>query len=99
MSKHSRTILIAAALALSLAPTVCLADLVFGRVSGGGFNAKKDKFTIDGIAIPVAVNARGEYRVALDPGTYTVRFRNLCATIVSDSEPVRQDVVFRPCKK
>ena len=83
-------------LLLCLMPTAPAADLVYGKVSGGGFNPKKDKFQVGGLT--VQADEHGEYRIVLDPGTYTVTFRDKCATIVGDSGPIRQDIVFKNCK-
>ena len=87
----------ATALLLGLAATAANADLVYGRVSGGGFNPKKDKFQVAGLT--VGTNEHGDFRIVLDPGPHKVVFHNQCATISGDSGPIHQDIVFKPCPK
>ena len=84
-------------LSLALAPDTAMANLVFGRVSGGGF-APRYSFHANGRS--VSTDDHAQYRIVLDPGRYVVTFvdkqsASWVATIVSDSGPIKQDIVFR----
>ena len=78
-------------------PSLGLASLVFGHVSGGGFTAG-DTFLVGGREI--RSDSHANYTVVLDPGEYTVTFvdhhgAKWVATISSDSGPIKQDITFR----
>jgi len=94
-----------------LIPAPARCDLVAGHVSGGGFRAAgKSVFSIvskssrKAVASSVGTDEDNDYGIVIPEGFYYVEFTDESgalwrADIRSDTEPIRQDIVFRKVPK
>jgi hypothetical protein len=94
---------------LVLMPGIAEAGLLFGHVSGGGFRPERDSFRIStsegNVAVDVVkTNDHNDYRVLLATGIYVASYVDKSgtmwtATLISDTEPRCQDIVFKRVSK
>jgi hypothetical protein len=91
------------ALATLLAASPARADLLHGRISGGGFKGGRDTLFVlgpDSTAVDTVRSlANNTYKIVLDSGAYVLVFRDAHGTLWEDSlevgdDPVRHDVVL-----